>query len=92
MMDRQTDRLTDTQTQGEKQYVSRPLQGGDIIFCLSYELSKEYFIGFIVDIISMKNVLLLPVFGVRVLMMFPLTCVHIILVLVSAAEWPPFGK
>ena len=29
--DTQTDRPTDRQTQGEKQYVSRPLQGGDII-------------------------------------------------------------
>ena len=28
---RQTDTQTDRQTQGEKQYVSRPLQGGDII-------------------------------------------------------------
>ena len=30
-MDGRTDRLTDRQMQGEKQYVSRPLQGGDII-------------------------------------------------------------
>ena len=28
--DRRTDTRTDKQTQGEKQYVSRPLQGGDI--------------------------------------------------------------
>ena len=28
--DTQTHRPTDRQTQGEKQYVSRPLQGGDI--------------------------------------------------------------
>ena len=31
MMDRQTDIQTHRQTQGEKQYVSRPLHGGDII-------------------------------------------------------------
>ena len=31
MTDRQTHRPTDPQTQGEKQYVSQPLQGGDII-------------------------------------------------------------
>ena len=33
MTDTQTDTQTDPQTQGEKQYVSRPLQGGDIIRC-----------------------------------------------------------
>ena len=30
--DTQTDRQTHRQTQGKKQYVSRPLQGGDIIY------------------------------------------------------------
>ena len=34
----------------------------------------------------------LPVFGVRVSVMFHLTCVHIIFSSVSVAEWPPFGK
>ena len=31
-------------------------------------------------------------FGVRVLVTFHLTCVHIISSLVLVAEWPPFGK
>ena len=37
-------------------------------------------------------VLLLPVFGVRVLVSFHLMFVHIILSSVYFAEWPPFGK
>ena len=35
---------------------------------------------------------LLPVFGVRVSVTFHLTCVYIIFILGSVAEWPPFGK
>ena len=43
MTDRQTDRPTDTQTQGEKQYVSQPLQGGDIM--KTFIAIKPKFIG-----------------------------------------------
>ena len=35
---------------------------------------------------------LLPVFGVIVLVVFRLVCVHIIFSSVWVAEWPPFGK
>ena len=35
---------------------------------------------------------LLPVFGVRVSVTFPLTCVHIILRSVWVAEWLPLGE
>ena len=35
---------------------------------------------------------LLPVFGIRVLVMFHLMYVHIIFSSVSVAERPPFGK
>ena len=38
----QTDRQTDPQTQGEKQYVSRPLHGGDI---------KSYLLLYLVDVL-----------------------------------------
>ena len=31
-------------------------------------------------------------FGVKVSVMFHLTCVHIIFSSVAVAEWPPFGK
>ena len=45
--DGQTDRPTDTQTQGEKQYVSRPLQGGDIISAFHWKyMSCTFFADF----------------------------------------------
>ena len=35
---------------------------------------------------------MMPVFGVRVSVMFHLTCVHIIFKSVSVAVWPPFWE
>ena len=48
--------------------------------------------GYFCDFYMLEKCCLLPVFGVRVSVMFHLTCAHIIFSSVSVPEWPPFGK